>query len=216
MASVLDKAEGREQQLMGRPFVYDVIRPLAVGGVNLSPLYDQIRGPDAVILDVGCGTGSALRYLRQFRSYVGMDTDPVAIEHARSRHASSRVSFSTQICAPEDVRRVQPTDVVLAGVLHHLSDEQAIGLLSALPESPRLQQVLTADIVFLPGHPLGNLLASLDRGRFCRSEQGYLELVRRSGLRLRSRFVARSSPITGLAKYLYLTLGPAREGDNGT
>src|SRR6185295_1300239 len=197
MGSVLDKAMGRVQQLMGHPFVYDVIRPLAVGGVDLSPLYDQIRDPDAVILDVGCGTGSALRYLQQFCSYVGMDTDPVAIEHARSRHASSRVSFSTQICTPQDVRRVQPTDVVLAGVLHHLSDEEAIGLLSSLPESPRLQQVLTADIVFLPGHPLGNLLASLDRGRFCRSEQGYLELVRRSRLRVRSSFVARSSPVTG-------------------
>jgi len=203
---------GRIRRLMGHPFVYDVIRPLAVGGVDLSPLYDQIRSPEAVILDVGCGTGSALRYLRQFRSYLGMDTDPVAVEHARSRHGSSRVSFSTQICSPEDVRRLQPTDVVLAGVLHHLSDEEAIGLLSSLPESPRLQQVLTADIVFLPGHPLANLLASLDRGRFCRSEQGYLELVRRSGLSVRSSFIARSSPITGLGKYLYLTISPPPVG----
>jgi SAM-dependent methyltransferase len=209
---VLDKAMGRVQQAMGHPFVYDVIRPLAVGGVDLSPLYDQIRNPDAVILDVGCGTGSALRYLEEFRSYLGMDTDQVAVEHARSRHASSRVSFSKQICTPDDVRRLQPTDVVLAGVLHHLSDVEAVGLLSSLPQSSRLQQVLTADIVFLPGHPLGNLLARLDRGRFCRSEQGYLELVKQSGLCVRSSFIARSRPITGLGKYLYLTLGPAPAG----
>lgn len=193
--------------MMGHPFVYDVIRPLAVGGVDLSPLYSQIRSPDAVILDVGCGTGSALRYLRQFRSYVGMDTDPVAIEHARSRYASERVSFSTQICTPDDVRRLQPSVVVLAGVLHHLTDDEALALLSALRESSRLEQVLTADIVFLPGHPVGNLLASLDRGRFCRSEHGYLMLAQRSGLELRSRFIARSHPLTGLGKYLYLTLG---------
>lgn len=201
---------------MAHPFVYDVVRPLAVGGVDLSPLYDQIRDPEAVILDVGCGTGSALRYLRQFRSYLGMDTDPVAIEHARSRHASSKVSFSTQICTPDDVRRVQPSHVVLAGVLHHLTDAQAVDLLSALPESQRLQQVLTADIVFLPGHPLGNLLASLDRGRHCRSEEGYLELVKQSGLSVRSSFIARSRPVTGLGKYLYLTLGRGANVRSGT
>lgn len=195
--------------MMGHPFVYDVIRPLAVGGVDLSPLYNQIRNPDAVILDVGCGTGSALRYLRQFRSYLGMDTDPVAIEHARSRYASERVSFSTQICTPDDVRRLQPSVVVLAGVLHHLTDDEALSLLSALRESSRLEQVLTADIVFLPGHPVGNLLASLDRGRFCRSEHGYRMLAQRSGLELKSRFIARSHPKTGLGKYLYLTLGAA-------
>jgi SAM-dependent methyltransferase len=201
---------------MGHPFVYDVIRPLAVGRVDLSPLYQQIRNPDAVILDVGCGTGSALRYLRQFRSYLGMDTDPVAVEHARCRYASDRVSFSTQICTADDVRRLQPSVVVLAGVLHHLTDDEALGLLSALRESSRLEQVLTADIVFLPGHPVGNLLARLDRGRFCRSEDGYLSLAERSGLELRSRFIARSHPVTGLGKYLYLTLdagsGP-RSGD---
>jgi len=210
---------GRFARVMGHSFVYDVIRPMAVGGVDLSPLYDQIRNPEAVILDVGCGTGSALKYLKNFRSYVGMDTDPVAIEHARSRYASSRVSFSAQMCSPEDVRRVAPSDVVLAGVLHHLSDEEAVDLLSSLPESAKLQQILTADIVFLPGHPLGNLLASLDRGRFCRSEQGYLEIVKRSGLVVRSSFVARSRPFTGLGKYLYLTLAPrasvSRES-NGT
>ena len=81
---------GRVQQVMGHPFVYDVIRPMAVGGVDLSPLYDQIEDPDAVILDVGCGTGSALRYLQRFERYTGMDTDPVAVEHARSRHGSDR------------------------------------------------------------------------------------------------------------------------------
>ncbi|HKO94780.1 MAG TPA: class I SAM-dependent methyltransferase, partial [Polyangiaceae bacterium] len=187
---------------------YDVIRPLVVGGVDLSPLYRQIQNPDAVILDVGCGTGTALRYLDRFQSYTGMDVDPVAVQHARSRYASANVSFSAQICTPEDVRRVAPSDVVLAGVMHHLNDDEVVGLLRSFLESRRLAQVLTADIVFLPRHPVGNLLARLDRGRFCRSEKGYLELVAQAGLTVRSRFIVRSRPRTGLGKYQYLTLVP--------
>ena len=109
-------------RVMGLPFVYDHVRPLAVGGVDFSPLYDQIRDPDAKILDVGCGTGTAQRYLGSFASYVGMDTDPVAVAHAQRRYAADNVSFHARICTPEDVERIAPTDVVLAGILHHLDD----------------------------------------------------------------------------------------------
>jgi SAM-dependent methyltransferase len=193
---------------MHHAFVYDKVRPLLVGGVDLSPLYEQIQRPDAVILDVGCGTGSALRYLDAFESYVGIDTDPIAVGHARSRYESSKASFSAQICTPDDVRRVAPTHAVLAGVLHHLSDDEAANLLKSLRESPRLERVLTADIVFLPGHPLGNLLASIDRGEFCRDERGYRKLVEGSGLVLKSRQIRRSHPLTGLGKYLYMTIEP--------
>jgi SAM-dependent methyltransferase len=204
---------------MHHPFAYDVVRPLLVGGVDLSPLYRQIQRPDAVILDVGCGTGNALRYLERFESYVGMDTNPIAVDHARARYGSSRVQFEARVCTPEDVRRLAPTHVVLAGVLHHLSDSEALDLLGSFAESPRLERVLTADIVFLPGHPVGNWLAAIDRGRFCRTEPGYVDLVARSGLELRSRFVARSHPWTGIGKYLYMTIEPrsaARGVSGGT
>jgi SAM-dependent methyltransferase len=195
-------------QAMHHSFVYDVIRPLLVGGVDLSPLYEQIDSQDAVILDVGCGTGNALTYLHSFQSYLGMDTNPIAVDHARRRHGGSRVSFEARVCTPEDVRRLAPTHVVLAGILHHLSDGEVLELFAALRESPRLRQVLSADIVYLPGHPLGNWLASIDRGGFCRTEQGYVSLVERGGLQLRSRFVARSHPYTGIGKYLYMTIAP--------
>jgi SAM-dependent methyltransferase len=193
---------------MGSPFVYDYVRPLAVGGIDFSPLYDQIRDPEAVILDVGCGTGTAHRYLRSFQSYVGMDTDPVAIAHASSRYGSAKASFHTQVCTADDVRRLAPTDVVLAGILHHLTDDEAVGLLNSLKQSPRLRQVLTVDIVFVPGKAVNNLLARLDRGRYCRHELEYHALVEKSGLRLDSSRVLPSRPVTGLAQYLYLDLRP--------
>jgi SAM-dependent methyltransferase len=182
------------------------VRPLAVGGIDFSPLYERIRDREAVILDVGCGTGAAHRYLTAYQTYFGMDTDAVAVEHARRRYGSSKASFTTQVCREEDVRRIAPTHVILAGILHHLKDSQAVELLRSLRQSPRLRQVLSVDIVYLPNHPVSNLLARLDRGRFCRTQQAYRDLVAESGLRIEASDVLRSHPRTGIAKYLYLTL----------
>ena len=209
------KSMARLHRVVAHPIVYDYIRPVLVGGVNLSPLYNRIRDPDAVVLDIGCGTGNALRHLDTFQSYLGIDTDPIAVSHAHNRYASSRISFSAQTCTTEDVHRVAPSHVVLAGVLHHLTDDEAVALLSSFLLSPRLQQVLTADIVLLPRHPIGNLLARMDRGRFVRSEASYRRLAERSGLALRSAFIARSQPYTGIGKYLYLTLGPPGPQNTG-
>lgn len=199
---------GLPHRVMGLPFVYDHVRPLAVGGIDFSPLYEQIRDPDATILDVGCGTGAAHHYLSHFKSYVGMDTDPVAVAHAQARYGSEKSTFYAQICSPVDVQRVSPTDVVLAGILHHLDDASAVALLRSLKVSPLLRQVLTVDIIYVPGRPWNNLMARLDRGRFCRDEAQYLELVRQSDLKVRRSRVLRSRPRTGLVHYLYLEIEP--------
>jgi SAM-dependent methyltransferase len=194
---------------MGAPFVYDYVRPLAVGGIDFSPLYDQIDDPRAVVLDVGCGTGAAHKYLRGFARYVGMDTDPVAVAHAQRRYGSDNASFHTQICTAEDVERIQPSHVVLGGILHHLTDDETTTLLGSLQSSARLQKVLSVDIIYLPHKPLNNLFARLDRGRYCRHEGEYHELVGKSGLRLGQSQVLRSHPRTGLVYYLYMVMQPA-------
>ncbi|HVY26887.1 MAG TPA: class I SAM-dependent methyltransferase [Polyangiaceae bacterium] len=206
--SLREQLRSLQHRIMGTPFVYDYVRPLAVGGIDFSPLYDQIVDPDAEILDVGCGTGAAHKYLRSFKRYVGMDTDPIAVAHAQKRYGSANVSFHAQICTPEDVKRIAPTDVVLAGILHHLTDDEAKGLLASLRESPKLRQVLSVDIVFLPGRPVNNFLAGMDRGQYCRPEFEYHRLAEQSGLKLERSQVLRSHRYTGLAQYIYMTLRP--------
>ena len=97
---------------------------------------------------------------------------------------------------------------MLGGILHHLTDDQTLGLLQSLRRSPRLKQVLTVDIIFIPGKPVNNFLAGLDRGQYCRHEQEYYRLVEQSGLKLEKSQILRSRPHTGLAQYLYMTLRP--------
>jgi hypothetical protein len=83
---------------------------------------------------------------------------------------------------------------------------------SANPTSSQVSGVdtraLTLDIVYLPGHPYNNLLARLDRGRFCREEAGYVALAQRAGLRVVERVLEKSHPTWGLVKYSVLVLEP--------
>lgn len=198
------------QRLLGNPFVYNRVRPLAVGGIDMSPFYRRVgASDDAVVLDVGCGTGDALRYLKSFRSYLGVDTDPVAIKFAEQEFgARAHVAFDCRQCQAEDVERLQPTDVLLCGVLHHLPDEVALGLLRLAATSPRLRRVVTSDIVYLPREPVSNLFARLDRGKYCRRPPGYAALAEAVGLRVEQSEVVRCHPRTGLAKYWMMTLVP--------
>jgi SAM-dependent methyltransferase len=198
------------QRALGNPFVYEHIRPLAIGGLDMSPFYDRVM-PDAssVILDVGCGTGNALRYLDTFARYVGVDTDEIAIGFARRKYGSkSGVSFACRRLLPTDATELSPTHVLIAGLLHHLTDQEALDVLRLVKASPRLTRIVTQDIAYLPGKWISNVLASLDRGRYCRTKEGYEDLVKRAGFAVGESVVVRSYPRTGLAYYVVMTLAP--------
>jgi SAM-dependent methyltransferase len=183
---------------------------MVVGGIDMSPFYRRIESSaDAVVLDVGCGTGDALHYLGKFRSYLGVDTDPVAIEFAKRKLAGrAGVSFDCRQCDAADVQKLEPTHVMLCGVLHHMPDAAARSLLELVAASPRLRCIATSDIVFLPQEPISNLLARLDRGRFCRRPHEYVALAEAAGLSVSAPEVVRCHPRTGLAKYWMMTLTP--------
>lgn len=197
-------------RMLGTPWVYEYIRPLMTGGLDYSHAYHRLRCDDqSVVLDLGCGTGDALRYLTAFDSYLGIDTDERAIRYARSRWASRvNASFESRLCTPEDIRTIAPTHVAMIGLLHHLTDEQAVELLRMVRRSSRLTRVLTLDIVYLPGHPYNNLLARLDRGRFCREEAGYVALGEQAGFRVMEHTIDKSHPTWGLVKYCTIVLEP--------
>jgi SAM-dependent methyltransferase len=115
-------------RVLGIPFVYTRIRPLIVGGVDMSPSYRNLDvGPDDVVVDVGCGPGEALKYLSSFRALHGFDTDPRAIAFARKLAADRPgVTFEARELVADDLATLQPTRVMMNGLLHHLDDGQAV------------------------------------------------------------------------------------------
>ena len=149
------------QRLLGHPFVYDHIRPWVVGGIDWAPLYQMLEASaEDVILDVGCGTGVAHQYLPGFRSYHGFDTDEVAVQTARSRTAAPNVHYHCRVVGPADFAELRPTRVILSGLLHHLSDADALGLLRACAGERSVRRVVTADVVYVSGAHVSNLLGA--------------------------------------------------------
>lgn len=196
------------RKLLAKPFVYDRVRPWVVGGIDMSPVYERLEtAANDVVLDVGCGTGDALRYLPSFAEYVGFDVDAGAIDRARERASGRRgVRFEARALAEGDLDSLKPSRVILAGLLHHLDDPDAVELLTMLAQTPSIRRIVTQDVVYLPGERMSNLLARLDRGRFVRGEDGYRELVAKASLELEDARIVRSHPVSGRALYLILTL----------
>jgi SAM-dependent methyltransferase len=200
------------QRILGHPFVYNKIRPLVVG-IDMSPVYKKLEvSNDDILVDVGCGTGDALNYLTGFRAYHGFDTDGTAIAFARERaRTQANVHFSDGLLSQDDLTHIQPTRLLMYGLLHHLSDDDAVGLLKMCGATPSIKRIVTQDVVFLSGEFINNVLAKLDRGRHVRTLDGYRQLVQRSGLRMVNEEVVQSHPSRGLAKYLVMILERGRD-----
>lgn len=199
---------GLHQAILGTPFVYDHVRPRVVGGIDMSSVYRRLEGEASRrVLDVGCGTGDALRYLAPAEAYLGVDTDARAIAVARARHGQKPgVRFDARELSPADVRDLDPTGVVLAGVLHHLDNGTARDVLGLVREAPSLRRVVTSDILFVPGRPFNNVMAMMDRGRHCRSEDGYAAAARSAGFEVVRADVMRSHPSSGRVFYFVMEL----------
>ena len=137
--------------------------------------------PEDRILDVGCGTARILRYLPVAR-YVGIDNNSKYISAARERY-QNRGEFVVGDVGALSLNPSEQFDIVLAsGILHHIDDASAKGLLAV---SARLLakngRMVIADPVVAPGQsPVAKFLISLDRGRNVRTPEHYLALARTS------------------------------------
>jgi SAM-dependent methyltransferase len=166
------------ERCVGNPWVYDRLRPIFFGGFDFTSIYGWLGDTEHdVILDVGCGTGAALQYLKSFRAYHGFDTDERALRRFRQLHAQENVHLYHEMLSTAQIKRLRPDKVLMMGLLHHLPDSAARELLAMLGQGDSIQRIVTLDILYVPGRPVNNLITWLDRGRYGRKAEQYLQLL---------------------------------------
>jgi 2-polyprenyl-3-methyl-5-hydroxy-6-metoxy-1,4-benzoquinol methylase len=140
-----------------------------------------VLGDHASVLDIGCGIG---QYARMPASqYTGIDLNARYIDYARRRSRNPRCSFRCvdgRVLLHEESR----FDVVLmVDFLHHLPDDDCIGLLRVASRIAT-RAVLSFEPVVQQPNPLGQWVIDHDRGRFVRPLVELHRLFLRAGLRI--------------------------------
>jgi SAM-dependent methyltransferase len=170
--------------ILARPRIYDFFGSLITKRHVRDKIVQQyIRPfPGCSILDIGCGTASILSHLpNSIGEYTGFDMNPSYIEFAKNRwRERANCSFFSKKVEDAATLEKGQYDIVLAiGIVHHLSDNEAIYLFSIAYQALNPNGVLiTYDNVYVENQNwFAKWFISKDRGRTVRTAEGYRRLA---------------------------------------
>ena len=166
--------------LLSHPLVYTSFQALmGPSSVRRNFVADFVRPAQGMsMLDIGCGPADILDFLPSV-DYRGFDISEAYIEHARKRFGDRGI-FTCKHLETGDLAGLPKFDVVLAlGLLHHLEDAEAIGVMqlarAALKPGGRL---ITIDPVLDHGqNMIAGFLVRRDRGQNVRKKSGYVAIA---------------------------------------
>lgn len=177
-------------RMIGVPAIYKALM-FALGAERAITRYvSEVLRPEAgmKMLDVGCGPANILAYLPAL-DYTGIDLNEKHIAFARERFGD-RGRFLVGDAA-EDLKQGEHTfDLInVSGLLHHLSDSQAISLFGSLRRLLRRDgRIVTLDTVWLSGQRIvAKLINRMDSGMNIRTPESYVGLLKGSGLEVQTR-----------------------------
>jgi SAM-dependent methyltransferase len=138
----------------------------------------DLRDGDTVV-DVGCGPAYYFQRLPKV-TYFGFDTSARYIAYA-DRTWGDRATFRCEVFGERHLAEIPPADaVLLLGLLHHLSDEDARQLLTvaakALAPGGR---VIAVDTCYEPNQGrISRWMSDNDRGEHVRTPEAFVALAR--------------------------------------
>jgi len=163
------------------PMVYTLVETMMGALEARKTIIRQIVRPrwGDRILDIGCGPGDVVRYLRPGVEYVGFDENPAYIRTAQRRYGR-RAVFHCDRVHSKILEEEGSFDIVFAfGILHHLDDSEALDLFrlafQALAPGGRL---FTLDGCYEADQSsVARWLLDKDRGKNVRTRKEYLRLA---------------------------------------
>jgi cyclopropane fatty-acyl-phospholipid synthase-like methyltransferase len=139
--------------------------------------YVRLKANDRV-LDIGCGPGDLIRYLPRVE-YAGFDANQQYI-NAALLSFGDRATFTCARVSTYLLTKPAYFDVALSvGVLHHLTDEEAVQMFRLAHTALKLGgRLITLDgCIAERQHWMTRYLVSKDRGRHLRTSERYLQMA---------------------------------------
>lgn len=175
---------------LAHPSVYLMLqRALRADRARYECLRELDVRPGHKVLDVGCGPAYYVGSLPPDVEYHGFDTDARYIAWAKQKFGD-RADFHLDTYTEAHREKLPRFDrVLLMGLLHHLGDDDARGLLSLIGRSLAPGGVVVAlDTCTDPQlSSFQNWLAKKDRGQFVRETSAFRELGESAFTRVEGR-----------------------------
>ena len=201
---MLRKISSTLDLIFAQPFLYKYLRSFFLGGLPTSHVLNYLNTqPDEIIFDIGCGCGFVSELIK-FRNYFGFDNNTAMLSIAKKRNVSNASYIETDI-TKYDFNGLSADKAIMYGMLHHLNDHDAVGLLNKLCGKVS-KCIVTLDPVYATFHIINNLLCMFDRGKYVRTADRYCDLIAKTNWKIDVMKAVYAN--TKVAKYLVLRLTP--------
>ncbi len=169
------------RSLLDSAYLFNLLEKIAGVGLVRKRVVKEFVAPfdGASVLDIGCGTGVILDYLPNNIDYVGFDISYKYIKYAKNKYKKQGEFYCASITDNINSLSESSFDFVISfGVIHHLSDEDAIILIKKAKNYLKEGGVfITIDPVYVDNQStFSKLLIDNDRGEYVRGIDGYMSL----------------------------------------
>jgi SAM-dependent methyltransferase len=148
--------------LVAKPVVYNLVQWIVGGDINIRRLRRHLGSEEnALVLEVGAGTGLYAAMLPPSARYLWLDMDPVKLSGFHATRPGGRAILGDATRIPLKAKSVDVA--VCISLSHHLSDDQVPELFRELARVAR-KRIVFLDAVARPSSVMSRLLWRYDRG----------------------------------------------------
>lgn len=132
------------------------------------------------VIDICSGTGDFAELISNDAIYLGIDLNNDFVKYAKKKYKGeeNKKFKKIDVLKPEKIISKKFDAVFIISTIHHFSDKELNILLPTVKKIVN-KVIIIADIIPDPPHPLQKFFASIDRGKFVRTESEKIKILKK-------------------------------------